>query len=269
MPDPVPDPPRFLRRAPEQRQMALILGLAFVLNSVPGTVLQSLDVRWGLILSEALFIAGPAVLALRWFYLDPGTALPLRSPGPRVLGAVFLGTVALNHLLNLEGAWQETFAPTPSWLRAFFEGQFVYRGPLDFAWLLCAFAFVPAVCEEVLFRGFLQAGLVQAFESAPKGIAVTALIFAAFHVDPWRFAGLFVLALFLGHLAHRSGSLVPPILAHALNNALSIVLATLTGTSTEAPGSAGSVVLALAALGAALLLLRRRAPVPTAPGSVL
>lgn len=269
MPDPLPDPPRALGRAPEQRQMALILGLAFLLNSMPGTLLETFDVRWGLIVSEALFIAGPALMALRWFYLDRAAVFPLGTPAARALAATLLGTAGLNHLLNLEGAWQEGFAPTPSWLRAFFESQFVYRGALDFAWLLVAFALVPALCEEILFRGFLQSGLVQAFESAPKGITVTSLIFAVFHVDPWRFVGLFVLGVFLGHLAHRSGSLVPPILAHAFNNVLSIALATLTGSASDAPGSLWTAALSLGALGVALLLLRRRASSSTSSERVL
>ena len=145
--------------------------------------------------------------------------------------------------------------PTPEAVRAFFETQFVYRGPLDFALLLVAFAIVPAICEEILFRGFVQAGFIRIFESVPAGIALTALVFAVFHLDPWRFGGVLILGLFLGFLAHRSGSLVPPVVAHALNNTLSIVLTAATGRSDAEDGEAWMLVAALAFVAVALGLL--------------
>jgi membrane protease YdiL (CAAX protease family) len=246
-----------VRRAPELREMALIGGLAFFLNLFPGTLLQILNLRWGLVLTQVLFIAAPVLMASRWFYLDPKAILSWRRPGPRILLATFLGTAGLNHVLTLAGAWQETVLPTPESVRAFFEGLFVYRGPVDFALLLLTFAVVPALCEELLFRGFLQAGLVRLLGSAPKGIAVSSLIFAAFHLDPWRFPGILVLGLFLGLLAHRGG-LVPAILAHALNNVLSISVAVVAETGMDEPGgSAGTIGAALAVAIAAWLLRRK------------
>lgn len=246
-----------VRRAPELREMALIGGLAFFLNLFPGTLLQILNLRWGLVLTQVLFIAAPVLMASRWFYINPKAILFWRRPGPRNLLATFLGTAGLNHLLTLAGAWQETVLPTPESVRAFFEGIFVYRGPVDFALLLLTFAVVPALCEELLFRGFLQAGLVRLLGSAPKGIAVSSLIFAAFHLDPWRFPGILVLGLFLGLLAHRGG-LVPAILAHALNNVLSISVAVVAETGMDEPGgSAGTIGAALAVAMAAWLLRRK------------
>ena len=50
--------------------MALILILAFLLNLVFGTLLELFNLRWGLVFSQALFIAGPVFVALRLFYLD-------------------------------------------------------------------------------------------------------------------------------------------------------------------------------------------------------
>jgi membrane protease YdiL (CAAX protease family) len=249
-----------LRRAPEQREMAVVAGLAFFLNLFPGTFLQLLNFRWGLLLTQTFFVAGPVMVALHWFYLDRRAIIPLRRPRATVLAATVLATAGLNILLTIGGAWQERVAPTPERLRAFFEALFQYRGPLDFALLLLLFGCVPAICEEVLFRGFLQAGFVQAFESAPKGIALTALTFAVFHVDPWRFPGILILGLFLGFLAHRTGSLIPPILAHALNNVLSISLSVRCGPCMDAlQGSVWSVPATLLLIVGAGLLLRRAA----------
>lgn len=266
-PPPVPQPPaglrpvRSLRRAPEQREMALIVGLAFFLNLFPGSLLQWLHFRWGLLLTQTLFIAGPALLAIRWFYLDGKAVLPLRRPGAAALAGTILSTAGLNHLLNLAGAWQERVFPMPEMLRALWEGLLAYRGPRDFTLLLVLFGVVPAICEEILFRGFLQSGFVQVLESPAKGIVVTALVFSAFHLDPWRFPTLLVLSLFLGFLAHATGSLVPPIVAHALNNVLSIALVDSNVSGPGAlPGTPMSAAAALALMVAGLLLLRRPAP---------
>jgi sodium transport system permease protein len=251
---------RAVRHAPELREMALIGGLAFFLNLFPGTLLQILHLRWGLVLTQALFIATPVLLGLRWFYLDSQAVLPCRRPPSRSLLATVLGTTGLNHLLTLAGAWQETIVPTPESVRAFFEGLFVYHGPVDFVLLLLTFAVVPAICEEVLFRGFLQTGLVRLLGSVPKGIAASSLIFAAFHLDPWRFPGILVLGLFLGFLAHGSGSLIPAILAHALNNVLSISAAVAADAGLDYPGGAvWSVAASALAVAVAAWLLRRRA----------
>lgn len=224
-PDQTVPPETLLRRAPERREVALILGLALFLNLFPGTFLQWLDVRWGLVLSQTLFIAAPVLLGIRWFYLDRRALLPLRRPRALLLPATAVGTLALNHLLTLTGAWHEQLLPPPEVYRLFFADLFVYRGPVDFALLLVVFALVPAICEEILFRGFLLGGLVAILDSPAKGIVLQALIFALFHLDPWRLPEIIALGLFLGFLAQRSGSLIPAILAHALNNAVSIALA--------------------------------------------
>jgi membrane protease YdiL (CAAX protease family) len=201
---------RPLRGAPEQREMVLILGLAFFLNLFPGTFLQILNTRWGLVITQTAFIAGPVLLALRWFYLDRRAVLPLRRPALDILAATALGTVGLNHLLTIAGAWQERLFPTPDSLRAFFINLFVYDGPVDYALLLVVFAVVPAICEEILFRGFLQTGLVRLLESPSRGIAASSLVFALFHLDPWRFAGILVLGAFLGYLTCCRSAWPPP-----------------------------------------------------------
>jgi sodium transport system permease protein len=255
------DPPPHLRNAPEQREMALIAGLALFLNVFPGSFLQAWHLRWGLLISQVLFIAGPALLAPRWFYLDRRAVLPLGRPRPRVLAAAALGTVGLNHLLTAYGSWQEGFAPEPEWIRALFDSLLAFDGPLDLLLVLLVVAVVPAICEEFLFRGFLQSGLVRAFESAPKGIAFTAMVFGAFHILPWRIPLLVVMGLFLGYVAHRGGSLLPAMLAHALNNTLSIVLPLLPPASRPAlEGTPLTVAAGALLVAGSMVLLHRAAP---------
>ena len=257
-----------LRPAPGRREIVLVLGLVFVLNLAFGTALLIAGLRTSLVATQALAFALPPLAALRLFYLDGRAVLPFRRPAPRHLLAAILGTIGLNHLLTIYAAWQEQVWPQPEPLRAMFEALLSYQGPLDFLWLVAAIAVAPAVCEEILFRGFVQAGLVHQARAAWQGVAATALVFGVFHLDPWRFVMVTVLGLFLGWLRHAGGSLWPAILAHALNNALTLAL--LAAGLVAADRAPWSVPSAAAAAALVLLAVRiGRAPPGTPADRVL
>jgi membrane protease YdiL (CAAX protease family) len=262
---PAPDPgtpptARLLRPAPGTREIVLVLGLVFFLNLTAGAALQFWRPRLGLFLTEIFLIAFPAIAAVRLFYLDPKSILPFTRPAARHLAAAIVGAISLNHLLEIYGAWQESIQPTPEWVRSLFAGLLEAHSAPEFAFVLLCLAFVPALCEEVLFRGFVQAGVMAQSTSAPLGLFVSAFLFAIFHLDPWRFVGVFVLGLFFGWLTRASGSLWPAVLAHALNNGLSIGLERAGWLSDDsAPGSALSAVLAGAGVALTAVLLMKRA----------
>ncbi|MBI1951928.1 MAG: CPBP family intramembrane metalloprotease [Acidobacteria bacterium] len=259
-PDATPPSARALRLAPERREVALILGVVLLLN-VPGGFLQLANLRWGLLVTQVFFIAAPVLLAIRFFYLDGRAILLLRWPRASDLAGALLGTAGLNHLLNYALFWQDRSFPLPGLWRELFEDLATYHGPGDFLLLLLIVAVVPAVCEEILFRGFVHSGLVREFESAPKAILAGAFVFAGFHLNPWRFSVLLVIGLFLGYLVHRTGSLLPAMLAHAFNNAMSLGLAGLGETAQagllHSPWAHGA---SAACLVFAVLLRRRAAP---------
>jgi len=98
--------------------------------------------------------------------------------------------------------------------------------PFTMYGLLLLAIFVAPICEEVLFRGFLFAGLTRAMPS-PYAAILSAFIFAAAHNDLPSFPVLFCIGLLLAFLRWRTGSLWPGILLHLLNNtwgAVSILL---------------------------------------------
>ena len=257
---PIGPPPagRALRSAPERREIALVLGLVLLLNFLPGGLLQLANLRWGLLATQVFFVAAPALLAIRWFYLDVRAILPFRPVGPTALFGSVLGIVGLNHVLNNAQAWQERHFPMPDLWRRLFEDLTAHEGALDFMLLLILVGVVPGVCEELLFRGFVQAGLRKTFESDTKAIVVGSLLFAGFHLNPWSFPFLVMIGLFLGVLVQRTGSLVPAMIAHALNNILSLLLASLAEPAQDAVvRSSVSHLVACVCLAASLLLLRR------------
>jgi membrane protease YdiL (CAAX protease family) len=257
-PEEPPRAARALRTAPERREVTLILGLVLLLNYLPGGLLQFVNLRWGLLLSQVFFIAAPAFLAIRWFYLDGRAILPLRFPGRTALLGAVLGIIGLNHVINYSQFLQDRHFPMPKLWRSLFDALTAYDGPFDFILLILLVGVVPGVCEELLFRGFVQAGLRRAFESDAKAVVVGALVFAGFHLNPWSFSFLLIVGLYLGFLVQRTRSLVPAMVAHALNNVLSLLLSALGGQAQEAiVRSPWSHMMACACLAAAALLLRR------------
>lgn len=87
---------------------------------------------------------------------------------------------------------------------------------------LLAIAVLPAVAEELVFRGVLARAL--AVHGRAVAIGVSTLVFAAYHLNPLQIVATVPLGLALGYVALRADSAVPTMIAHALNNAVAIVI---------------------------------------------
>lgn len=93
-----------------------------------------------------------------------------------------------------------------------------------FGWPVIVFciAIVPAVAEEVAFRGVIQ-GEMTARLGRLEGLLVTSLLFMAIHLSPFSFPILLVLGLLLGLLCLASKSIYPCMIMHFTHNALVLV----------------------------------------------
>ena len=89
---------------------------------------------------------------------------------------------------------------------------------------LVVIAVVPAVAEELLFRGGVQHCLVQWLGSRHVGVWLAAAIFSAVHVQFFGFVPRFVLGLVLGYLYEWSGNILVSMAAHFTQNALQLLL---------------------------------------------
>jgi len=149
--------------------------------------------------------------------------LALRLPKARYLvGAVLIGLAAwvpAHELFVLQSA--VLHVPDEllddARLVTAFEGQ-----PL--IWALVLIAVVPAICEELLFRGFLLQG-VATLGGKWKAIVIASVVFAIFHMLLIKFALTMGLGLVLGYLCWQSRSIIPSMIAHALHNGSAVMLA--------------------------------------------
>jgi membrane protease YdiL (CAAX protease family) len=118
----------------------------------------------------------------------------------------------------------------------------------------------PGFCEEVFFRGYLQARLIERWGPA-AAVATSAVLFGALHLDPVQAPMATVLGLYLGHVAWRAESIWPAVVCHAVNN----VVATVGGALIpENMGGRGAcvvqIVVGLALALGSLALLHRGTP---------
>ena len=85
-------------------------------------------------------------------------------------------------------------------------------------------ALLPALGEELFFRGFLGRGLVARYGPI-LGVLLTTLLFALFHIDPVRIASAAVMGVVFHWVYLMTRSLAAPILLHTCYNALCIAAA--------------------------------------------
>ncbi len=89
---------------------------------------------------------------------------------------------------------------------------------------LIVLALLPALGEEMLFRGVIQRFLIKITKISHIGIIITAFLFSAIHFQFLTFLPRFILGLYLGYIFYWSGCLWVPILAHFANNATIVFL---------------------------------------------
>ncbi|MCD6354102.1 MAG: CPBP family intramembrane metalloprotease [Prolixibacteraceae bacterium] len=84
-------------------------------------------------------------------------------------------------------------------------------------------AFLPAIGEELLFRGVIQRIFTQMTHNHHWGIWITAILFSALHMQFYGFVPRMLLGVLFGYLLVWSGSIWLPILAHFLNNGIAVL----------------------------------------------
>ena len=254
--------------SPLQGVLPAIVGLAgvwYVQSLLPENLAVALPLQqlFSMVLPLAAFAAWQRVDLIRTLRLARPVGIGwLSLPGAAILGAgLFLvGAIALRWIVGdtpsagaeeLAGRLTALLANTPWWL------------------VVVVLAIVPAVCEELVFRGWMLSAL--AGEALSPGrqftaVVVQAALFAVVHLLPERLPTTFAMGLILGWVALRTGSLLPGIICHAVHNAVPVVISLLAGTSLESleitPLALIASGLLATAVGTTLIALSSRPPNP-------
>lgn len=116
---------------------------------------------------------------------------------------------------------------------------------------------VPAICEEVMYRGYVQ----RAFEKSwgiVAAILISGAIFGAYHLQISNFLPLATLGVFLAYLTYISDSLIPAMVAHFVNNGGQVIASNFYPEMLDqkiSPEMDIPVILVLLSVGATVALL--------------
>ncbi|MEA2709252.1 MAG: sodium transport system permease protein [Phycisphaerales bacterium] len=181
-------------------------------------IAPSLEPRVGLIpaliLQQVCLLAGPALL-LAWFaHYDWIETFSLRKPAMAAIAAGLLLGIGLAPWMQLAAMLQQKI-----WPRGM-ESQLellkkilpiLEQHPILLPALIGVLA---GVCEELLFRGPIQKGLMRRMGMWPA-IVIAAVLFAAAHLDLPGMPIRTFLGVVLGWIVVRTGSIFPAMLMHA------------------------------------------------------
>lgn len=184
-----------------------------------GSKWQTANLATGLLKSQFILIALPGLLILSLLKIKPKDIYGIKLPKLKEIVLVPFIALSASILVALLVQVINIIYPFPEAYQENLGRIFMPDLPL---WkVLLLVAVMPGICEELMFRGFIPNFFKRWGMKA--NVVITALLFAVFHLDPFRLLPVFLLGLLLGYLALRSGSIINSMLSHAINNSLALL----------------------------------------------
>jgi CAAX protease family protein len=199
------------------------------------------DVRLMTTGGQILFILLPALIFAKWFYEDVSTIIRIKIPHWKELGLFILGIIILTPLLqnylyiqNYIFEYLAKISPFIEHIKSLFDkldklventyGNLLSANNiLEGIFVVIVVSVVPALCEETMFRGFIQKSFE--FKLKPFWAAlITAIFFGIYHFNPYGLIPLIGLGFYFGFAAYTSNSIFIPMSLHFLNNFAAIIL---------------------------------------------
>jgi sodium transport system permease protein len=248
---------------------ALLCGVLILVMRFCVGMSGGLDLSWSSFAKQAVIIqvatvAVPTILMTLFLTRMPRRTLRLAGARVGVVAAAILAAIALHPAMTLlSGVVMEVYPASAELTQANQVLAALIDAAPGIVAVLLVFALVPAICEELAFRGFILSGL-QSLRGTWTPILLTSLLFGLTHGILQQSLIALVTGTVLGVIAVRTGSLWPCIAFHATHNALSILVPRL---RFDVPGSplapffqhvvdtSGVVQVSYQPLGGALLTL--------------
>lgn len=137
-----------------------------------------------------------------------------------------------------------------------------YNTGFDLVINLFVMALLPAVAEELFFRGLLMRIFRKMFGNMHAAVWLTAVVFAGFHMQPYNIVPMMLMAGIFGYVYYFTGSLWVPIILHFVNNAAYIILHN-QNVGNDAMTTGSTETLIISAIGLILFVfMLKRSPKP-------
>lgn len=192
-------------------------------QALVGTTPEDLNIRilQLAMIQQVALIGSPALFMAILLTSSARKTLRLTLPKLKYLGVALILPLVLHPLaIEMLASLQHFFPPLPDGTQAAFATLKDKSLPLVF--VIAAFALVPAICEELAFRGFILSGLGRTGRSG-VAIVLSSVTFGIIHMLPQQVFNATLVGMLIGLIAVRSNSLFPGILFHFCFNALAVL----------------------------------------------
>ena len=176
---------------------------------------------------------------LGWKYVKLDKMTWAHANSGKLMGTSFVFIIGL-------GLWNNYLSELvnlPNSMQDFFEDMMTH--PLG----ILATVIMAPIVEELFFRGAIQGHLMRKWNNPVWAIFISSLIFGGIHANPAQIPFAFTIGLALGWMYYVTGSLVPGIFMHFINNGTAVLTFLMTkdpeAGMIELFGSRGALGLAL------------------------
>ncbi|MEM1321883.1 MAG: CPBP family intramembrane glutamic endopeptidase [Bacteroidota bacterium] len=187
--------------------------------------------RCNVLIRHSLSFAIPALLTAIFLYRRRWAQVLDLNRRPRLFNLavgcmLMLTAFPLAHL----ALWLNQQIPLPAWAVSIenltekaINGLLLAESPLEMLFNVLIIAILPAVGEELIFRGFIQKGLHRIAPNPHWAVWTAAFLFSIFHLQLEGFLPRMALGGLLGYMYYWTRNLWIPIAAHFINNGVQVI----------------------------------------------
>lgn len=207
------------KQMPGYGDLILLLCLVLLLIFYVGSFAQ---IKWGfggVVIQQLIILLCPVLYA--WYMkADTKKLFSIKKPGvSQVAGGVLFGIAAFLCAMII-GVLLVPFFPESADGLTQLDDMLTSQPAVV---LILVVALMPAIGEELLFRGFVM-GTLKNKCTGVIAVLVTTLLFAAYHMSLIKMFTIGIIGFGLTYAAYKSGSIVTSMCMHFLNNLLSVLI---------------------------------------------
>ena len=196
----------------------------FVIMIVLVTVGGVLQLKFGItgvFLTQILIIAMPVILVIRFLNIDYKSIFPIKKVSiPEMFNSISFWLAGLVLIAIISSIQLKLFPSQMKDLEVLSE----FLKDTKLWQQVIIFSITPAICEEILFRGLLFGSLREKM-SVNNAIIVSGFLFGIFHLYPGKILTTALLGMLFAYVVARTGSIIPGMVLHFINNFFSLVIA--------------------------------------------
>ena len=201
---------------PNLGDMFLVMSAALVAMIYVGGTLQLKLGYYGVLGTQLIISLVPILYAL-YTKKDMKKTFRLRAPAIKnVLGGALIiaGTILIGLIITaISGSvFRQSSSDLSESMNSLLGDSFIET--------LLVVAVAPAICEELMFRGFVFSALEKRV-NYKKAIIISGVIFGAYHMNIVQFFTTAFIGMAICYVTYKSESIIPGMIMHFLNNGLS------------------------------------------------